>query len=261
MIRVHIHMLFPLIWHGLHKKQHIHQFFYCCICILLQQEHAEPLPSNDMRNTCTDTQTDLFWLSGIRWHTETHRHQGDLISLSFLQNKESRPTSIQTETSSSGIEKICLLVPYNARKRGYKWIQTIKKFQIQKCGILADQFMPVCDCNPYSTPINFSTNQHFDQDQSHNWGSAAHRRRWSFNFVKKHIYFSKETYKNKRILWPVHNMHLFLVVLMYECWENYCKHDLAIMKHTISPENFSGWIFRATIPFWTISLDGWYNIW
>jgi hypothetical protein len=42
--------------------------------------------------------------------------------------------------------------------------------------ILADGIMSGCVCNPYSTQINFPTNQHFDQNQSHNRASAAHGR-------------------------------------------------------------------------------------
>jgi hypothetical protein len=42
---------------------------------------------------------------------------------------------------------------YNIREVDYKWVQTINKFQVQKCELLADGIISGCICNPYSTPI------------------------------------------------------------------------------------------------------------
>jgi hypothetical protein len=44
--------LLSLIRHGPHWKRRVHQFFYCCVCILYASNvYTEPLPSNDRRYT------------------------------------------------------------------------------------------------------------------------------------------------------------------------------------------------------------------
>jgi hypothetical protein len=39
---------FPLVWHGLHRKWHAQQFFYCCMCVHCHSNiFTEPLNRND----------------------------------------------------------------------------------------------------------------------------------------------------------------------------------------------------------------------
>jgi hypothetical protein len=58
----------PLITHGPHRKWCVQQFFYCCIRCR-GSVFTEPLPSNDKRDTHTDTQTDGrdLWSTPMRW--------------------------------------------------------------------------------------------------------------------------------------------------------------------------------------------------
>jgi hypothetical protein len=73
---------FPLIRHGLHRKEPVQQFFYCCVY---------SLPSKDRRDAHPDTRTDgrYLWRTPLRWaqvpwytvHTTFHedwfRHSTD----------------------------------------------------------------------------------------------------------------------------------------------------------------------------------------
>jgi hypothetical protein len=48
---------FPLIWFRPHRRWHIQQFFYCCMCICSWRNvFTEPLPSNDRGDTDADIQ-------------------------------------------------------------------------------------------------------------------------------------------------------------------------------------------------------------
>jgi hypothetical protein len=61
---------FPSIRHGPHKKRRVQQFFYCCVRIRCRGTvSTEPLPSNNRRDTHTDTQTDErdLWSTSRRW--------------------------------------------------------------------------------------------------------------------------------------------------------------------------------------------------
>jgi hypothetical protein len=50
---------FPLILHGPHRKRSVRNLFYCCLCVRCRGNvFTDPLPSNEWKDTFTDTQTD-----------------------------------------------------------------------------------------------------------------------------------------------------------------------------------------------------------